>query len=475
MNVKNTGVRKRVRRTLQVAFPLIIQGLVFQLQSLTDKAFLGNLDTAYVSAAGAAQMPYLATMDSIVAISTGLVIIVSKLYGAGEKDKIASYVRSMIWYNTLFGVVIFGIWYLGAGQILRFFRVDNSIIGYGISYVRICAGFFLFVGIDSALHAMLQGRGETKPIMYTGILKVGVNILVSWVLIYGKWGFPAMYVTGAAIGTLVANVVSFLSLFVYCVICKRKEYRIWEKGNRRPSLRLYGGAMRLGVPVGIEYLLWNASNLLLIRFINGFSYRDMAIYTLTFGFQCIVYMIFEGTSKATLSLMGHAIGAGDRREAGRFFYTTILMNFGIVITAAILFAAIPEELLSVFSNDTDLIENGAIFLILIGVIMIPQSVNVICGNAIRANDDTKWMLFSQIFGSVLVVSMSWFLVEKLQMDMTAIYITLFLDESIRGGINFMYYQKMYGRENPAKNHGIDRKSWRHENIFLTKCKKGVEV
>ena len=57
MNVKNTGVRKRVRRTLQVAFPLIIQGLVFQLQSLTDKAFLGNLDTAYVSAADTALFP----------------------------------------------------------------------------------------------------------------------------------------------------------------------------------------------------------------------------------------------------------------------------------------------------------------------------------------------------------------------------------------------------------------------------------
>lgn len=475
MNVKNTGVRKRVRRILQVAFPLIIQGLVFQLQSLTDKAFLGKLDTGYVSAAGAAQMPYLATMDSIVAISTGLVIIVSKLYGAGEKDKIASYVRNMIWYNTLFGVAIFGVWYLGAEQILRFFRVDSSIIDYSISYVRICAIFFLFVGIDSALHAMLQGRGETKPIMYTGILKVGVNILVSWVLIYGKWGFPAMYVTGAAVGTLVANIMSFLLLFVYCVICKRKEYGIWQKGNRRLSLRLYGKIMRLGIPVGIEYLLWNASNLLLIRFINGFSYRDMAIYTLTFGFQCIVYMIFEGTSKATLSLMGHAIGAGDRKEAGRFFYTTILMNFGIVITAAILFAAIPEKLLSVFSNDTELIENGAIFLILIGVIMIPQSVNVICGNAIRANDDTKWMLISQIFGSVLVVSMSWFLVEKLQMNMTAIYITLFFDESIRGGINFIYYQKMYGRENPAKNRGNDRRFRRHGRNFLPKCKKGVEV
>lgn len=82
-----------------------------------------------------------------------------------------------------------------------------------------------------------------------------------------------------------------------------------------------------------------------------------------------------------------------------------------------------------------MISQAAFFLVCIGFIMIPQSVNVICGNAIRANDDTRWMLFSQIFGSVFVISVSYFLIKGLHIHILAIYITLFLDEALRGTIN----------------------------------------
>lgn len=333
LNRNQNDIWERIRLIFQVAFPLIVQGLVFQLQSLTDKAFLGNLDTKYVSAAGAAQMPYCATIDSMVAVSTGLIIIISKLYGAGKKEQIPQYVKSMMFYNTIAGIAIFGAWFWGAETVLRFFQVDAEIIGYSISYVKICIGFVLFVGMDSALQAMLQGMGETKPIMYAGILKVGLNILLSWVLIFGKFGFPALHVTGAAIGTLVANLASFLFILCYCMIWKRSKYRLNQTGKKLPSFRLYGKVVRLGIPVGMEYLLWNGSNLILIRFINGFSYQDMAIYTLTFGFQCIIYVIFAGTSKATLSLMGQFIGAGKPKEANHCFYTTIIINFVIVLLA----------------------------------------------------------------------------------------------------------------------------------------------
>lgn len=444
VNKNRAEAGARIRTVFQVAFPLIIQGMVFQLQSLTDKAFLGNLDTVYVSAAGAAQMPYVATMDSLVAVSTGLIIIISKLFGAGQRDKIADYVKSMAVYHTLVGIFVFAAWFFGAEAILGFFQVDSNIMSYSLSYVRVCIFYFLFVGVDSSLQAMLQGMGETRPIMYAGILKVGLNILVSWILIFGKCGFPALYVTGAAIGTLVANIISFLFVLGYCMFYRREKYHLGRIDRRSLNFGLFLEIIRLGLPVGLEYLLWNGSNLLLIRFVNGFSYRDMAIYTLTFGFQCIVYVIFEGTSKATLSLMGQKIGAGEQEKANRLFSATIRINFVIVFAAALLFLSFPRHLLGIFSNDGLLIEEGAIFLIMIGVIMIPQSVNVICGNAIRANGDTKWMLFSQVFGSILVVSVSWFLVEKIHMDMRAIYITLFLDEAVRGAVNFLYYRARYG-------------------------------
>lgn len=434
---------ERVKKVFRVAVPLMVQGLVFQLQSLTDKAFLGNLDTRYVSAAGAAGMPYVATVDSMAAISTGLVILVSRLFGAKKKDEIPEYVKSTALYNSILGAVVFSLLYFGAQAILGFFQIDKEIIGYSISYLKICSLYLLFVGMDSALQAMLHGMGETKPIMYAGILKVGLNIILSWILIFGEFGLPALNVTGAAIGTICANVLSFLFILSYC-LCFKRELRLNKWGRKWCSVRAYIKVIRLGIPVGMEYLLWNASNLLLVRFINGFSYQDMAIYTLTLGFQSLIYVIFEGTSKGALSLMGQSIGAGDRKAANSFFYTSIMINFLIVAIAAICFFGVPKPLLGIFSNDWEIIERGAPFLGWIGIIMFPQSMNIICGNAIRANGNTKWMLFSQIFGSVFVVTSSWIFINQLHLTMTAVYITLFLDETLRGGINFLYYRKKYG-------------------------------
>lgn len=436
---------KKFRSIFKIALPLMIQGLVFQLQALTDKAFLGNLDTRYISAAGAAQMPYSATADSLVAINIGLVIIVSRFFGAGEKEKISSYVKSTVFYSSLLAIGICLIWQCKTGVILGLFQIDQEIIGYSIQYVKIVSVYLLFLGADSSLQAMLQGSGETKPIMYAGILKVGLDILLSWILIFGKFGFPALYVSGAAIGTLIANLVSFLYILCYCMILHRKKYHLNIFSKAWVQVKPYKDTIRLGLPVGMEYLLWNASNLILIRFINGFSYRDMAIYTLTFGFQCIVYMIFESTSKATMTLIGQSIGAGRRERVNGYFYTAILINLIIVGTAAVCFSFFPERLLGIFSNDSQVIRYGVPYLMWMGIIMFPQSMNVICGNAIRAHGDTKWMLFSQIFGSVLVISVSWILVEKVHMNMLAIYVTLFADEAIRGGVNFIYYRRKYGR------------------------------
>lgn len=146
-----------------------------------------------------------------------------------------------------------------------------------------------------------------------------------------------------------------------------------------------------------------------------------------------------------MTLIGQSIGAGCKTKAEGYFYTAIMINFIIVGVATVLLSCFPAGLLGIFSNDTDIIQHGIPYLIWIGIIMFPQSMNIICGNAIRAHGDTKWMLLSQILGSILVVSVSWILIEKVHMNMLAIYITLFADETIRGGINYIYYRIKYGR------------------------------
>ncbi len=442
--IEKNNLRGRIGSIFHVAFPLLIQGLVFQLQSLTDKAFLGNLETKYVSAVGAAQMPFYTVVDSMGAISVGLVIIVSKLYGASEKEKINSFVKSTAFFNMLLGIAIFFLWELFAAPILTFFKTDAQIIDYSVTYIEICAIYLLVYGFDCALQSMLQGIGDTKPIMYAGIIKVGLNLVISWVLIFGKLGFPAMHVTGAAIGTMAANFIAFLFIAIYCLLIKRKELKLNKLDHMWFTIKPYIKVIKLGIPVGIEYLLWNASNLLLIRFINSFSYEAMGIYTLVFGLQCIIYIIFAGVSKSALTLMGQSLGAKKVKRADQLFYNCIVINFFIVLVAAICFICFPDVLLDIFSNDSKLIHNAVPYLIFVGFIMFPQSVNVICGNGIKAHGNTKWMLISQIIGSTLVVSISSFLILKLHMNMMAVFITIFIDETVRGGINYLYYRRKYG-------------------------------
>lgn len=443
-NIAKYERKERVRSIFRVAFPLIVQALVFQLQSLTDKAFLGNLDTKYMSAVGAAQMPFYTLVDSMGAITVGLVIVISNLYGAGEKEKINTYVKSTAFYNMLVGTSIFFLWAFAAEPVLAFFKTDIEIIGYSATYNRICAYYMLVFGFDCALQSMLQGLGDTKPIMVAGMLKVGLNVVISWVLIFGKLGFPALHVTGAAIGTLVANLISFAFIVVYCLIVKRKELQLNKLDRLWFNIKPYGKVIKLGVPVALEYLLWNASNLMLIRYINSFSYIAMGIYTLTFGLELVIYVVFDAVSKSTLTLMGQSIGGKDYKRANGLFYNSIVINFLIVLVSALCFWIFPEFLLGIFSNDADLIVKSVPYLALMALIMFPQSINVICGNGIRAHGNTRWMLFSQVLGSTMIVTISFFLIEVLHMNMIAIYATIFLDESIRGIINYIYYRKKYG-------------------------------
>lgn len=425
---------------IRIALPMIIQGLVFQLQSLTDKAFLGNINTIYISAIGAAQFPLNTTLDSLVAVSTGLIIIVSQIMGAKQNEKIKEYIRSAIFYNSILSGLLFIVWFVFPQNVLALLNVDQDILPYSVQYVRVCSFYFLLLGIDASLQAMLQGMGNTKPIMYAGILKVVLNIVISWVLIFGHFGFPRMEVLGAAIGTVAANSISAAMIIGYSVMIKRKEYGITRGENTWFRMAPYKEIIKLGLPTGLEYLMWNASNLVLIRLLNGISYMAMAVYTLTFGIEIVIYAIFDGMARSTMTLMGQQIGAQNGEKANQYLKACLVLD-GIVISAAILiFMIMNKPILHIFSKDSAIINEAAPFLIATAFIMLPKSLNVVIGNGIRAYSDTKWMLYSQMIGSLYVITCSFFLVSVLKLGIVAIYITLFSDEAIRAALNYHHFR-----------------------------------
>ncbi len=438
--IQNSSNKKYLSIIMLIALPISIQGLVFQLQSLTEKAFLGNIDTKYLSAIGATQFPLGATIDSIIALCTGITILVSQMYGAKKTDGIVSTVKSSIAFNTIISGLFFILWFVFPRYIFNLLGVDAAIMDYCMTYAQICSIGFLFLGIDSALQSMLLGMGDTRPILYAGTIKVFLNIVISWVLIFGKFGLPPMYIKGAAIGTVIANVTSSIFIIIYCLIIRIKEFGL---GGRFYSFDLssYKKTFMLGLPTAIEFFAWNFSNLVLLGFLNGISYIATTIYTLTFGIEIIVFQIFNGYSKAALTLIGNKIGENDPPGAKRAFNLCMRLTIITVIISCIILILFPKAIIDVFSNEDDVILKTVPFLIFTAFIIAPKCINVLVGSGIRAYGDTKWMLYTQIFGSLFVITCSFILVKIASLGVTAVYITIFLDECTRAAINYHHYLK----------------------------------
>lgn len=437
-----------------IALPIVVQGIVFQIQSLTDKAFLGNIDSKYLSALGASQAPFYTTMDTVFALMTGVVILSSQAYGAKEWKQAKRYTLSGAAYGSVITLFVFLMWFFMTENILTLFRVDPIILPYGVEYIKICSFSFLLLGLDSALQAMLQGYGNTKPILICGLAKVVLNFVISYILIFGKLGLPALELAGAAYGTLIANIVSSLLLFIYCFVVKKEEYELCEDVREHISFNDYKTILKIGVPTALEYFLWNASNLVLMAFLNSMSYQATAIYTLTFGIEVIVYMVFNGTGKASMSLIGQDIGAGDYHSADDYMKLSVGINVILVSICTGIFYLYGNLILGIFTKDSTLIEKAAVFLVFSGFIMFPKSINVIIGNGIRAYKDAKWMLYSQIFGSIFVVSFSFLLVYVFKLGIWSIYITLFCDEALRAFINLVHYVRKHSSANKVSTVNI---------------------
>ena len=191
-------------------------------------------------------------------------------------------------------------------------------------------------------------------------------------------------------------------------------------------------------------MLWNIGTLIVISFLNRLDIMATGIFTLIFSIETLPLFLYMGFANAALTLVGHKTGADDHRQAiGAGFRC---LRFSLVICAffAALFLLFSKGILRLFTNDLSLIGYAAPFLMFVSITVFPKSINNVIGLGIRGMGDTKWMLYGQIFGTVLVIILSYVLIFIVNLGLWGIFITLLVDETVRGIINLLRFWK--GRE-----------------------------
>jgi putative MATE family efflux protein len=441
---KTSSSNVTVKRIFSIALPLVFQQLFMQMQIYVDRAMLGHVKSEYLSAIGNVLVPFNVLVSIIGAICTGTTILIAQSTGAKDEVQCKKYAECSFIGNSIFPFFTFLVFFFGSRYIFRLMGVQSPVLEDSASYLRIMSFIFLHMGFTSTAVCIMQGIGITKIIMFAGILNNLLNLVLDYVLIFGKFGFPRMDISGAALALVISDFLSYPILFGYVFLSKKITFRLSIKNVFRFNWKIYSKVFKVGFPSGIEFLLWNIGNMVIVTFLNRLDIISVGVYTLVFSLSTLPLLLYMGFANAALTLAGQKTGENDHKQAINAGLTCLGFSFIFCIAFAALFIAFPNKILRLFTKDINYINYAASFFLIVSVTMFPKAINNVIGLGIRGTGDTKWMLYGQIFGTAFAIILSYIFIFVLGFGLFGVFIMFLIDESLRGFINIMRFLK--GRE-----------------------------
>lgn len=437
-------MKNHTKAILRIALPLILQQLCLQMQVWVDRAMLGHVDSAYFSAVGNTLVPYYAITNVINALCGGTTILIAQSVGAKNFPRMKKFAENSFIGHSAVSLMAFLFFFFFSRPLFGLMGVQEPVLSYSLSYVKVLSFTLLLLGPVGTATAVLQGVGLTKPIMVCGVAGNLMNIVLDYLLIFGKCGLPAMGIEGAALATTLSNFATAPLLIAYVLRCRKLPIRIHLPKSF--DWRAYAQVLRVGVPSAVETGLWNVGNTIVVSFLNRLDMMSAGIYTLVFSIETLPVMFYMGFANAGLTLVGQKTGENQHRQATKNGFSCLRFALVICLVIAVLLWLFPAKILGIFSNDPVMIADSVPLLRLVAFILFPKAVNEVIGLGIRGRGDTRWMLMTQVFGSVLVVSLAYALLLVVKTGLIGIFITLFIDELLRGTANLLHFRS----EKPVK-------------------------
>jgi len=418
------------RQLLSLAYPVMITMISQTLMGLIDTIMVGRLGTSQLGAVGLAGMIIWTFFSFFNGLISSANTFIAQDFGAKEYNKIGKTLWHYI-YISLGSYIILVVLAPFSRNLLKVIGSSTDVENYGSIYMR----FMIYSGIGTfinfSLAGFFRGIGNTKTPMFIGIASNVFNMIGNYLLIFGKFGFPRLEVLGAALATMLSIFLSTILYFIFALSNKYNSIyftRVLYKLDTVLMKRL----LRIGLPMGVQFLLDNASFSLFTAFIARMGDTQLAASNAAISLMSTSFMPLIGISIATTTLVGQFIGAKEINHARKSGYTSIKVGIAYTMIIALNFFLIPDKLMSVISKDPEVIKLGSKILIMAGIFQLSDGFGICANGALRGAGDTRFtMIIGLTYAWLIFVPLSYVLGHTLNFGVigawagAAVYIILY--------------------------------------------------
>ena len=383
----------------KIAFPIIISNASHTVILFVDRLFLSRLGKQELAAAMSGGLSSYVLCSFFVGLIGYVSALVAQYYGA-QKPRMCGLAIIQALYLSLISYPILICFIPIIKYVFIFAKQEPLLTDFASTYARTLLAGSIFLITRTAAGSFFVGIGKTKIVMIANLIGALVNIPLNYVLIFGKFGLPAMAIQGAALGTVCSSGVSCIILLgTYLREMSHSPYRTKNLLKIRPSIikRL----LLFGLPAGISpFLNWFAFNIF-VQIMHSYGADTAAAATIAFNWDTVVFLPMLGLGITARTIVGQNIGAKDHDGAQRSTYLIMRISIIYAIAMMILFIGPTDLLTSVFASgfqDTNgQVQNTAnIMLRLLALYTLANSCKLVLGGSLRAAGDTTWTMWVSI-------------------------------------------------------------------------------
>lgn len=393
------SIKQDVYPLLRLAVPLALKGFVQCAPWFFETLFLAQLGE-YTLAAGALVSWLFATIAVILLGTLGAInILVSHKHGANDQKSIADIAQEGLLQAVLLAIpTIMVLWNMA--PLFLVFGQSESVVVLAQAYLRALSWGILPNFLQMACLEMIIGLGHTRVILIFSIITVSLNIICSYVLIFGKYGFPALGIAGAGWGMTLSYWITLIILTVFIVI--NKQYRIYYRQLfefRKPKYLLE--LFQVGVPIGLMYCVEVGFFFAFTLAMGLLGTTVQAANQVAVQYLGLVASTMFALSQAITVRMGHLLGAGNVSSATSASYVGVTIAVLLASIVALIYWITPNLLISIIFNIHDPVNFKIVnviktLLVVSALFQIVESARIALFGSLRALKETKFTMFISI-------------------------------------------------------------------------------
>jgi putative MATE family efflux protein len=433
MDNRPTPARAMAREVATLAWPAILQGLFHTVVFFTDRLILGRYGDAAIASMQISGPLLWSAFSVIGAFGAGIVAVVGRCVGAGDHARARLTVRAALIWAAVAGVVLAAVGLAASDTIVGVMGAgaNDTVRGMSRAYMRVMflAAPFDLMGV--AAMTALQASGDTRTPLRVSVVAGALNLVVSWMLVFGRLGAPEWGVAGSAVGSALAFGVH-AGLLVWALRVGSGPVSL--RGPRPPGSMMAAmrPVLRISLPSFGEKLIFHTGFLVFASLVAGLGEVAMAANQALIAVESLGFIAAGGFGVAGGALVAQRLGAGRPADARAMGWWSAALGAGTLGLVSLLFLLLPELLVGFFSDDPAIVALGARCLRVAAIAQPLMAMADALAGSLRGAGDTRRPLWVALLGPVAVrLTTCWLLAVHLELGLLGIWIGTTLDWAVR--------------------------------------------